>query len=611
MLGSELGEVIPLATTILWTVLPIAALCITIGIQFPLAVSYLRGKAPEVYSFEAIGAFTGGALFTFLLAGHIDIYTLTMIIAVINILVSAYLMRKKAVILLIMLPVVFYIGGISILPSLQYKGVEFIKRTESRYGEIAVLKIKDQLNVYSSEKLQFSYPDHQTEEQMTHLPMSLHPFAREILVVGGSPAVIREFLKYSISHIDFVEIDPLMIEVSKDLLDPGDRKYLSDKIVKMLHIDARRYIKSVLSPKYDLIVLNIPAPSTANINRYYTKEFFEETKSVLNEKGILYLSLPVSYGYIGRRMQTANGSIYGSLKAVFPHVEVSSEEYGIIIASKDPIETNPDVLSKRLSRKEIDMKYFRSYILRDAFSPLQVIMVKERLGKIKELNSDMRPVSYLYNLMLWAEIHGGKWLNLILGLDEYEFLVVIGIIFILITLFFVKKGGTVSYVLFTTGYITMAFSLIAILAYQAYSGYIYEMIGLLTGTFMLGGAAGSYVMRNIQRPLKWLMMFDFLTIILMFMAILFMKKEFVFYLFIFAAGILGGGQFATANLTLKEKGSIAIAGKLYAIDLAGSFLGSFLTAIFMFPLTGMQNTILFLILIKTVSLILLLRYRTT
>jgi spermidine synthase len=609
ILGYELGEVIPLASTIVWTALTMIALCLIIGIQFPLAVHYLRERSPEVYSFEALGAFAGGALFTFLLAGRVDTYSIVMITAVMNIFIAVLLSKRKAVFLLLIFPIIFQSVGMKILSSHQYKGMELVKRTESRYGEIVVLRTKDQLNVYSSEKFQFSYPDPQTEELKSHLPMSINPNSEKVLVVGGSPAVIKEFLNYPVSRVDFVEIDPVMVEVSKDLLNPEDKKYLNDKRVQVINIDARRYIKLLPAAGYDLIILNIPEPSTANINRFYTKEFFEETKSALGEGGMLYLNLPVSYGYIGRRMQMANGSIYKSLKEVFPHVEVSSEEYGIIAASVNPIETNPDVLTGRLRAEKPETKYFRSYILGDAFSPLKVSMVKERLGKITELNSDIRPVSYLYNLMLWSEIHGGKWLNLVLGLNQYMLLVYTGIFLTLTALCFVKKGATVSYVIFTTGYITLAFALIIILAYQAYSGYIYEVIGLLSGTFMLGGAVGAYAMRSTQKPLRWLRLFDLLTIILIFLAVLFMNREMVFYIFIFAAGILGGGQFATANLSLREKVIEGIAGKLYAVDLAGSFLGSFLTAVFMIPLAGIRNTLLFLILIKTLSLMLLIRYR--
>jgi hypothetical protein len=155
----------------------------------------------------------------------------------------------------------------------------------------------------------------------------------------------------------------------------------------------------------------------------------------------------------------------------------------------------------------------------------------------------------------------------------------------------------------------MAFSLIVIFAYQSYAGYVYEMIGLLTGTFMLGGAIGAHYARQMKSAFTWLRIFELILIMLMMPAIFFMNMEIIFYIFILAAGILGGSQFAAANLVLREKGLDKKAGRLYAVDLAGSFLGSFVTAILMVPLIGMQNTILFLIFIKTVSLIILLRYK--
>ena len=607
ILAFELGEIIPLPSIFLWTTISMAALCITIGIQFPLAVSHLRDKAPQTYGFEAIGAFAGGAIFTFFLSGNVSSYSLVTIIAIINIFVSVYLLKRKAVFLSLIFPILFYACWPGVLSLSLYRGAELVKSAESRYGEITVLKIKNQFNVYSSGKYQFSYPDLQTEEMTAHLPMSLYPAAKKLLVVGGSPAVIREFLKYPVSRIDFVEIDPVLINVSKELLNPEDSGHLNDTRVKILHIDGRKHIKSVQSGEYDLIVLSLPEPATANINRFYTVEFFKEAKAVLKEKGILYLSLPVSYGYIGRRMQVANGSIYASLKKVFSYVDVSSEEYGIFFASMIPVETNPDVLAGHFVERGIHTRYFRPYILTDAFSPLQVSMVRARLGKIKNLNTDLRPVSYLYNLMLWAEMYGGKWLNILLGLSEYKMLAFTGIILIFLTLFFIRQKETISYALFTTGYFTMAFSIVLILAFQARSGYIYEKIGLLTGTFMLGSAVGSGLMRNSRNPLSWLKLLDIMGIILLAAAIPFMKKDLNFYFFILSAGLLGGGQFAAASLSLKEKGYSGAAGRLYAIDLAGSFLGSFLTAIVMVPLTGIQNTILFLICIKMLSFIFLVR----
>ena len=54
-------------------------------------------------------------------------------------------------------------------------------------------------------------------EMMTHVPMAVHPDPRKILVIGGGDGgVIRELTRYEkIERIDMVEIDPLVVEVSK------------------------------------------------------------------------------------------------------------------------------------------------------------------------------------------------------------------------------------------------------------------------------------------------------------------------------------------------------------------------------------------------------------
>jgi spermidine synthase len=609
--GFAPGEVIPLSVTILWTVLSMTALCMAIGIQFPLAVGYLKEKAPEVYGLEAAGAFGGGLVFTFLLAGTFDSYSVASIITAINIGIAWYLIRKKILLSFLIVPLALYAAGLSILSSYQYGGIEITEKRESQYGEIVVIKKENLSSIYSSEKYLFSYPDSQAEEMKAHMPMSIHPVSTHILVIGGSPAVIREFLRYPVSRLDFVEIDRALIDISKNILTADDRQSLQDGRVRIVAMGARSFIKSLSQSHYDLIVLNMPEPSSASTNRFYTVEFFEEVKSVLNEKGIFYLGLPTSSGYIGRRMQLANGSIFASIKKVFPHVKVSSEEYGIITASKNFIDTNPDVLIAKSALSDTGTKYFRPYILRDAFDPLKVSMVKGRLKKIQTLNTDKRPVSYLYNLMLWSEIHGGKWLNTVLGLSEKEIIILISIVFISVAAFFLKRKSIVPFALFTTGYVTMAFTLIVMLAYQAYAGYIYEKFGLLAGTFMLGGAIGSYGARQLKKPLFWLRIYDVFLIVLMISALVLMNFEFIFYLLIFGAGILGGGQFAAAAITLRGTGMSSTAGKLYAVDLAGSFLGSFLTALLTVPLIGMNNTILFLTGIKALSFVCLVRYKQT
>ncbi|MFH1014794.1 MAG: hypothetical protein V1762_02595, partial [Nitrospirota bacterium] len=184
----EFGETIPLTTTIIATVISLLPLCFVIGLQFPLAVSHSGGDAAKTYSLEATGAFTGGILFTLLLSGRVEVFILSMAISILNFITALLLIRKRALAVFLLVPIIFYFGNSKAYTTLQWKGAELLERVESRYGEITALKIRGQANVYASGKFQFSYPDTQTEELRAHLPMAVHPSPSRILVVGGSPS---------------------------------------------------------------------------------------------------------------------------------------------------------------------------------------------------------------------------------------------------------------------------------------------------------------------------------------------------------------------------------------------------------------------------------------
>ena len=43
-------------------------------------------------------------------------------------------------------------------------------------------------------------------------------------------------------------------------------------------------------PKYDVVIIDLPDPSTAQINRFYTIEFFNELKKILNKGWVVSIS---------------------------------------------------------------------------------------------------------------------------------------------------------------------------------------------------------------------------------------------------------------------------------------------------------------------------------
>ena len=132
-----------------------------------------------------------------------------------------------------------------------------------------------------TEKDEFIY-----HEMMTHVPMAVHPDPRKILVIGGGDGgVIRELTRYEkIERIDMVEIDPLVVEVSKKYL-PQTACRLDDPRVHIYYEDGLRFIRSVHG-EYDLIIVDCSDPGGPG-EGLFTKEFYGSCYKALKDDGIM------------------------------------------------------------------------------------------------------------------------------------------------------------------------------------------------------------------------------------------------------------------------------------------------------------------------------------
>lgn len=600
-IGLEPGEIVPLSTTVIATFVVLAPLSILIGMQFPLAVRSLAGNASRVYLLEAAGAFLGGSLFTLLLSGRIGTPALLTVISMATLVLGAVLLGRKALAPLIVVPLLISFGLSRLHIAAHDEAATPVSRTESRYGAIEVFRARGQYNVFSSGKFQFSYPDAQTDELRAHLPLSLHPAPRRVLLVGGSVGVAREVLKYPGVSVDFVEIDPELVRVSFALLAPRDREALSDRRFSALTSDARRFIKSLEGPRYDLVILNLPEPTTAGLNRLYTVEFFGEARRALNDNGLIVVTLPASFGYVGKRLRTANGAIASSLRAVFRTVALTSEEYGVLAASDGAIETSAGALRGRLMKRAPPMEHFHQYVLDDAFDPLAVERHRARLGTVAVQNTDSRPLAYSYNLLVWADMQRSGLLTWFVEQGSTVAFAVMALLAIAAVAVRERNKGMV-YPVFIAGFSAMSFSVIVLLAYQSAFGHVYERVAFLTALFMAGSAGGVYLVRNVARPLSALRMCEAAAIVLLLAAPQFFRNEALFAAVTALMGALGGAMFGAAV----DRCGGESAGKLYGLDLAGSFLGALLTAVILVPLFGIQNTLMVVVSLKIMSLIVLL-----
>jgi spermidine synthase len=600
------GEMISFTSTLLSTAIILLPVSFLIGLQFPLAVSYWKdnGTPGEIYGLEALGAFVGGLLFTFVLSSRVDSTALCLIVSLVSIFTAASIVKRKSILLVGITPLLLYFSFAAMTDTLPWKGLRVVDTIESKYGEITVVQVDTQSSLFSNGHLMFTYPDLQTEELKAHLPIALHPTASRILIIGGSPGALKEFLKYPVKRMDFVELDPKIVEVFQQRMAAGqDTAAMRDPKVRVITEDGRTFVKELKSPSYDLVILNIPPPLTAGMNRFYTIDFFREVKATLRNGGILAISLPASSGYIGRPMQTANGTVYHSLKSVFRFVEVTSQEYGGLFASESAIEMRPELLEKRFTQGGIDTVHFHPYLFHDAFSQLGTEYVRQRLSRIQSVNTDMRPAAYLYNLMLWAEVHGGTALSRLTMLKERHILIGTGLMLALVSfLIFNKRKRVLLFSVFTTGFSGMSFVLAALLAYQAIYGYIYEMMGALSAFFMIGLWGGTRFAKQLKNPPRTLLLLETLTILLALASPVLFRTELFFYVLIFISGMLTGGQFSAASLSFGKPES---GGTFYAVDMFGSFMGALVPSILLIPLFGISHALLFIAFIKMFSAVMI------
>ncbi len=123
-------------------------------------------------------------------------------------------------------------------------------------------------------------------EMITHVPMAVHPDAKKILVIGaGDGGVVRELCKYQeVEEIDLVEIDPLVVEVSRKYL-PQTASCLDDERVKIHYEDGLKFVRSKES-YYDVIIVDSTDPFGPG-EGLFTKEFYGNCYKVLKEDGIM------------------------------------------------------------------------------------------------------------------------------------------------------------------------------------------------------------------------------------------------------------------------------------------------------------------------------------
>ncbi len=561
-----------------------------IGAIFPVACSLFpiansQSSPPDsrsigrVYIAEAVGSIIGGVTFTFFLVFRYNAFQIAVLfgglgLLVVGILSVVYGNRKLKFALLdkgyfaLLIGIISFVGcGVygytffsstaNILHNLtlekrwesMHRDIELVKSVDSKYENLALGIQAGQYALFANGQYASVFPDEYGAAITVHFYMTEHPNPRSVLLIGGgAEGLIGEILKHPIDELDYVELDPKLLELLSKYLPPDAKRALDDPRVSVIYTDGRYYVKQT-DRHYDMVILNIPDPTNTMLNRFYTLEFFQEVQRILNPGGVLITEVSSSL-HLQEDAANYTGSINKTLRMLFPYVLVTPGTTNTYFATSEPdvITFDTEILGKRYLERGISSNYFSQYHYETLLQQEQIAFIENALKEKEDgrhfksgahrfrINTDFQPVTYFYSLLLWTQFSEsepwrqsssitGKVLHFLNRLSTWWFFVPI-VVFVFIRIVYIhttnallvkrtangtsapsSQTGRLRYnirfsclwAIGTTGFAGMASELILIFAFQNVYGYIYQKAGLIVAVFMVGLATGGYASHMMVR----------------------------------------------------------------------------------------------------------------
>jgi len=644
LMGIATGEIIGYIPMVIAAFTVLSLPCAVMGFMFSLACGMLGElEGPKggegiarVYVWEALGALSGGLIASYVLIRLIPpfyIISILVFCSVFAALIIALHIKKAAprkvilslgMVITAILATSILFGGIEkareVSLSTLWKGYDVTASRDSIYGNITVTRRGEQVSFYENGLGLYSVPDKLIAEETVHFAMLENAAPKNVLLIGGGVGgALQEILKYPVENIDYVELDPMIIKMAGKYLEGEDRAVFSEKKVHIINTDGRLYVKRT-SLKYDVVIVDLGDPYTAQLNRFYTVDFFEEVKNIMNPGGVLSFSLTSSENYIGGELKEYLGSVYAGLCKVFPDTFLIPGEtmYFLASGSKGTLVKDQNTLVERLKERGIKTDFVREYYLFAKLSPERLEYAEKTVGDAvaPRLNTDFRPLSYFYAIAFWgAQFDTPGFRKFLHSVSSYNIWLASVLICALILVFGLFQNGRrikniVLLAVMTTGFAEIVFQMVIILSFQVIYGFVFYKLGIIIASFMVGTGLGAWFisrrlpdMKNeagcFTRTQAAICIYP-LIIPVIFIWLSRSSSPFlswagsnvIFPFLPVISGFIGGIQFPLANrIYLGSSGQTGrSSGLSYSLDLAGACVGALVAAAFLMPVLGIFGT---------------------
>ncbi len=582
--------------------------CLVAGYALTLACAILGRELGPVgigraYAADSIGSIIGGILFSAVLVRSLDHIAILIWPALLNLLLAGLVGRRVrcsgldvgcsrflpalAIVLGVGLSVtalLFDPDGLS--TRLQYPRQHIVARANSPYGKLIVTESDGQYDFIANGIPITSTRDDQHVEETVHYAMVQRPAARNVLLVsGGISGTAREILKYPVRTVDYVELDLLILALGKRYLPTS----LADGRIRVINTDGRLFVKQT-PEKYDVAIIDVPAPATAQLNRFYTAEFLGEVKRVLGSEGVVCFALGQYENYVSPELARMLSSARLAARHSFRNVLAIPGRRVFFLASDGPLYAD---IAARIEAHQISTRLVKRHYLEGMLTADRMVDLAGATTQPAAMNRDFSPVLYYYHLQHWM-----SQFNVRFGVMQAGLVLLLG--------FYVVRLRGSAFVLFASGFAASALEVVLLLAFQVLCGSVYHQVGVIVTVFMAGLAVGALVANwaaNLgEGSLRLLalgiggfaavlpLVLPLLTRLGGSAASLALVKVAIAVLTL-VLSVLVGMQFPLANRR-EFDGTVVGASRLYTADFVGASLGALLACMLLIPLVGILGTCL-------------------
>ncbi len=629
------GELPGIVPMFFFTASALAPVCLLSGYLYTLMcrwqnIRHLSFPASRVYLLESSGAAAGGIIVTLLLVYAVSPLRLFLFLLILNgfsALIMSGFKKLPGLALLICTGLLGWKPAGTLqhrIDKMPFPDQTVLRSRNTPYGQVTLTSLPGQINIYQNGTWLYTVPDRLTAETKIHFAMLQHPQPEHVLIISGGPEMIQQALAYaSVRRIDYLEVNPFLIRLWP-LLPGGTDSLMYHAGVHVYHQDARRFLNSG-KKQYDVIISNLPNPSTNELNRFYTCEFFRQISTRLNPDGIFCFHVQASENVINPDLADYLSMLSTTVRSVFPDLTILPGETQHWVISKKPGSTimNPDTLESRIRKWNLQTLYVQPYYFRYEYSPERIADVQNKIRASASVNKDFSPLGYHYDTVLWATYFSAGFKNFYLRIHSIRMSHWAGmiILFFLAMLYYSrrqKKAGLfwLKHSILITGFTEISLEIILILAFQILWGAAFKALSILIAVYMAGLTAGSLIAIRFngdrqRRFSRFKQIQGLMTLhIGLNMTILVTGQRLSHTDWSFAApvligilmavsGGLGGYQFIQANgLVLLHAGDIREAGALYGLDLLGSSAGALFISAFLIPILGIYQCLFLLLLLN-------------